>query len=131
MNQSTKPVKRSAIKQTQRQIFDANEADTIAAIVTYLNLSGWHVWRNNTYGIYDQAKQAYRRLQYQQKGVADIIGFHKATAQFIAIEIKIGADTLSDEQIQFLNQVKKSNGMPFVAHSFDDFLSKYERRLQK
>lgn len=116
---------------TQQQIFETNEADTIASIVTYLNYSGWHCWRNNTYGIYDQAKQVYRKLQYQQKGVADIIGFHKQTAQFIAIEIKIGTDTTSPEQEEFLTQLKTSNGFAFIAHSFDDFLTKYERRKSK
>lgn len=112
------------------KVFQTNEADTISAIVIFLNLSGWHVWRNNTYGIYDQQKKAYRRLQYQQKGVADIIGFNKVTSQFIAVEIKIGSDTLKPDQIQFLNQVKDANGLPFVAHSFDDFLSKFQRKLQ-
>lgn len=115
---------------TQIQVFQTNEADTIASIVTYLNYSNWHVWRNNTYGIYDQAKQVYRKLQYQQKGVADIIGFHKQTAQFIAIEVKIGSDTIKPEQHEFLSQLKNSNGIVFVAHSFDDFLTKYERKFK-
>ncbi len=126
-NTRTKP----SLKLTQRQMFETTTNETTGVIITYLNLAGWHVWRNNTHGVYDQQKQAYRRLSYQQKGVADIIGFHRITGLFIAVEIKTGSDTLSDDQTQFLNQVKSSNGLAFVAHTFDDFLTKYERRIQK
>jgi penicillin-binding protein-related factor A (putative recombinase) len=122
---------RPNLKQTQRQLFENSTNETTGTIITYLNLAGWHVWRNNTHGVYDQQKQAYRRLSYQQKGVADIIGFHRLTGVFIAVEVKTGNDTLSADQIQFLNQVKGAKGLAFVAHTFDDFLTKYERRIQK
>ena len=109
--------------------FETNEADTIKAIITFLEMSGFHVWRNNTYGLYDVKKQAFRRLQYQQKGVADIIGFRKSDAKFIAIEVKIGKDFLKTEQISFLDTLKKAEGLVFIAHSFDDFHEKFKRKI--
>lgn len=114
----------------KKQLKTVTEADTIKAIVTFLECSGFHVWRNNTYGIYDTKKQTYRRLDYQQKGVADIIGFRKKDAVFIAVEIKIGSDTIKPDQHAFLSKLKEANGLVFVAHSFDDFHAKYERKFQ-
>ncbi|MBC7407976.1 MAG: VRR-NUC domain-containing protein [Arcicella sp.] len=105
---------------------DANSTTT--SIITYLNYNGFHVWRNNTHGVYDVKKQVFRKLQYQQRGVSDIIGYRKKDAKFIAIEVKIGTDTMSEEQEGFLIGLKESTGISMVAQSFDDFLKRWEYR---
>ena len=87
--------------------------------------------RINTHGVYDAKNQTYRKLQGQAKGTSDIIGMQKGTGRFIAIEIKIGADSLSPEQHEFLNDVSEGGGIAMIAHSLDDFLKRWEYRKAK
>jgi hypothetical protein len=108
-----------------------NTSKTTGAIIYYLNNNGWFVWRNNTYGVWDRQKAHYRALQFQQKGVADVIGFRKSDSLFIAIEIKTNTDAPSREQLGFLDEVKKSNGFAMIAKNFEDFLEKYESRFSR
>lgn len=115
-------------KATYKDSPTANQ--TTKSIVEYLKLNGFWVWRNNTFGIYDEAEKKYRPLQYQQRGVADIIGFDlRDKARFVAIEIKAGADVVSTEQHDFLSILNDAGGVSMVAHSFDDFLTKWKRRF--
>ena len=106
---------------------DANSTTT--AIITYLNYNGWHVSRINTHGVYDVEKQIHRKVHGQAKGVPDIVGFNLTTGQYLCIEIKIGSDKLSPEQSHHLDTAKSSGCYVMVAHSFDDFLAKHERRV--
>jgi hypothetical protein len=112
---------------TKQFVIEPTEDDVIGAVTTYLNHSGWHTWRNNTHGIYNHIKKCYMKLAYQQRGVPDILGFHKRSGRMLAVEVKIGRDTLSEEQHHFLSMLKKAKGYAFIAHTFDDFLEKYER----
>ena len=84
--------------------------------------------RINTHGIYDAKNQTYRKLLGQAKGTSDIIGLQKGTGRFIAIEIKIGNDSLSPEQHGFLNDVDEGGGIAMIAKSFDDFLKRWKYR---
>lgn len=110
---------------------DSTANETTKAIITFLNLNGFFVWRNNTHGVYDVEKQVFRKLDYQKKGVSDIVGFRKEDAKFIAVEVKTKNDRVSDEQHHFLMNVKQHNGFAFIAYSFDDFLDKYQTRFQR
>lgn len=83
---------------------------------------GFYVWRQNTIGVFDVEKKVFRKNKNTKKGVSDIIGFHKLTAKFIAVEIKIGNDKLSLHQSIFLKDVEKANGTALVVRSFDDYL---------
>ena len=105
---------------------DANSTTT--AIITYLNYNGCMARRINTHGIYDAKNQTYRKLHGQVKGTSDIIGMQKGTGRLIAIEIKIGNDSLSPEQHEFLNDVSEGGGIAMIAKSFDDFLKRWEYR---
>ena len=106
---------------------DANSTTT--AIITFLNYNGWHVSRINTHGVYDVEKQVHRKVHGQARGVPDIVGFHKTTGQYLCIEIKIGSDKLSEEQKYHLDMAKIAGAYVMVAHSFDDFMMKHERRV--
>lgn len=84
-----------------------------------LTLKGYVVWRQNNGGIFDPTKKVFRRNS-STPGISDIIGYHKATAQFLAVEIKVGRDKLSEEQTRFLASVKASGGLALVIRSIDD-----------
>lgn len=60
------------------------------------------------------------------KGVPDIIGFNKKTGQFIGVEIKVGNDKASSEQMWFLSLLKRSGGISILCKDFDDFLECYK-----
>lgn len=126
-----KPLKPKPNKSDQLQIQDIGKPDantTTTAIITYLNYNGCMARRINTHGVYDAKSQTYRKLHGQSKGTSDIIGMQKGTGRLIAIEIKIGNDSLSPEQHGFLNDVEEGGGIAMIAKSFDDFLKRWEYR---
>jgi hypothetical protein len=49
-----------------------------------------------------------------RKGVADVIGFN-TQGVFVACEIKTVGDVLSQDQIEFLNDVKSNGGVAIIA----------------
>ena len=100
------------------------------SIVTFLNLSGWKVWRQNNVGIYDLKIQRYRKNPNNLKGVPDVIGFHKDTARFIGVEVKVGKDTISGPQRAFLQELTDSGGIAIVARNFDDFKKEFEIKVK-
>ena len=118
---------RSYRKKTYEDNPTANE--TTKRVIEFLLANGFHAWRNNTYGIWDEKAKKYLPLQYQQRGVADILGFSLQEGRFLAIEIKAGEDILSKEQIEFLGVVHSSNAIVMMVHDFSDFLKKWERRF--
>jgi hypothetical protein len=105
---------------------DANTTTT--DIINFLNQNGCMARRINTHGIYDTQKQCFRKLHGQSKGTSDIIGMQKGSGRLIAIEIKIGNDSLSPEQHGFLNDVEEGGGIAMITKSFDDFLKRWEYR---
>jgi hypothetical protein len=81
--------------------------------IRVLSLCGFQVWRQNNGGVYDAKIGGYRRNS-STPGISDIIGFHKKTGRFIAVEIKTGKDKLSPYQERFLNDVVKSGAIGVV-----------------
>lgn len=86
------------------------------AVIDLFTLKGYKVWRQNTAGIYDEKKGVYRSGS-ATKGISDVIGFHKQTGKFVAIEIKTGKDKLSSFQQNFLNDVAQSGADAYVIHN--------------
>lgn len=97
------------------------------AILTYLNASGFFAWRNNTTGIYDTKKKIFRK-NHGLNGVSDILGIHKKSGLFIAIEVKAGKDKVSPEQEHFLKQIEKFGGYALVAREIKDVIEYLEER---
>ena len=91
-----------------------------AKIVEELNSNGFIVWRQNNVG-----KVAGRYLS-AKKGVPDIIGFQKVTGRSIFVEVKVGKDKLSAEQIKFLFDANRHNCFAIVAHDFEQFLQELQ-----
>ena len=92
------------------------------AILMYLNyLPGCFAWKNNSTGIFDQARGCYRKSKnkYAINGVSDILGVYQG--RFLAIEVKKpGAPDATDEQKNFIKRIGKSGGIAGVARSVDD-----------
>ena len=82
-------------------------------------LMGYHCWRQNNAAVFDPKIKSFRRNS-SEKGVSDILGFHKTTGKFLACEIKVGKDTLSPEQTMFLGKVKSAGGLALVVRHGDD-----------
>lgn len=74
-------------------------------------------------------KKCYRK-SHERKGVSDIIGFHKKTGVFIAIEVKFGKDKLSVEQRFFLELVNRSGGVGIVAKNYDEFVTDFYKATE-
>lgn len=87
--------------------------------VMILKLSGFNVWRQNNGAVYDPIKKTFRRNS-STPGIPDIIGWKKDTGVFAAVEIKVGKDKLSKEQVNFANELQDSGGWYWVVKTFDD-----------
>ncbi|MHB8871645.1 MAG: VRR-NUC domain-containing protein [Candidatus Doudnabacteria bacterium] len=102
------------IKQTANDLTDA--------IVTYLNLQGHFVWRQNNGGVFDPTKKIFRKNPKQKKGVPDICGISKH-GYGLYIEVKTGKDKLSEEQKEFAKSVAARGGIWIVARSIDNVIN--------
>jgi VRR-NUC domain len=99
------------------------------AIIDYLNLKGYKAWRNNAIGIFDPKTKRFRKQPKNgNKNTSDILGFHKKTSRFVAIEVKIDDDKLSEGQAEFLRIVKEANGIGIEAKTFDGFLQEFKNQ---
>ena len=83
-----------------------------------LDLNGFECWRQNNGGVWDATKGVFRKNS-STPGVSDIIGYHRKTGRFLALEVKAGKDKLSPEQTLFLEKVKRSGGVAFVVRTTD------------
>lgn len=102
------------VKQTANDLTDA--------IITYLNLSGHFVWRQNNGGVYDPKKKVFRKNPNHKKGVPDVCGIHKL-GYGLYVEVKVGNDKLSEEQKQFGQEAAKRGAVWIIAHSLDDVIN--------
>ena len=118
----------------RKELPKATEAETQAAILTYLNSRGHFAFRVNTQGVplwgKDKTFRGFRPSP--MKGVSDIIGIvggvkgiGKARAvyprsTFLAIECKAAGKKPTPEQDDFLEEVRKRGGIGIVARSIDD-----------
>lgn len=89
-------------------------------IINYLKIRRLYVWQNKTQGTYDPVKKIFRTPgKYHLNGVADILGI-LPDGKFLAIEVKTKTGRLSEHQRQFLENIKRMNGIAFVARSLED-----------
>lgn len=88
-------------------------------------------WRNETSGAYvgkvihkDQRVVTLANAQLMTFGLcvgsADIIGIHKPTGRFLAIEVKTKTGKPTKEQLNFIEQVRASNGIAGIARTTQD-----------
>jgi hypothetical protein len=92
-----------------------------AQIITYLNATGFDVWRQNVIG-----KVRGRKVS-AKKGLSDIGGYQLKTGIAVYIEIKVGKDKLSNEQREFLIKALANGCFAIIVFdSFDNFISQLE-----
>ena len=104
-----------------------------AAIIQLLTLEGCTAWRQNNGGVYDPTRGCFRAGS-STPGISDILGYHRATGRFLAIEVKTGKDKLSAEQTRFLKEVADAGGfacegraLEQVRHEFRQWLAALPR----
>lgn len=114
------------------------ESDLVRAILTYLNfIRGIPSWRINSGKILiPQTKGGKRMYAGAPAGTSDILGIlpvnhngHK-TGVFLAIEAKIKGNVPTQKQLAFLEQVRNSGGVAFVAYSLEDVESNINNALR-
>ena len=94
-----------------------------------LNAFGFMAWRqNNTPApvVDPNTKEiiGVRTMPYgSRKGVPDIIVVSKPHGTFIGIEIKVGKDRLSENQIEFKNDLLKFNAKYYVVTEIQDLIT--------
>lgn len=88
------------------------------AITRYITLRGGMASRINTTGIWDQKLSKYRPTT-MKRGLADIWATYQGKS--LQIEVKIGADRQSEDQIKVQQQQEEAGGLYFVAKDFSSF----------
>lgn len=106
-------------KKPAKSVKATSTNDLTQLALRMFKMKGFKAWRQNNGGVYDAKIKGYRRNS-STPGISDVLGFHRQTGQFLACEIKTGKDTLSNEQIEFLNDVKLSGGIAIVVRSSED-----------
>lgn len=105
-------------------------------VLSYLRRKGIFCWKNHTTGIFDPTKRVFRKSNnpFLINGVSDILGVFQG--RFMAIEVKrpfISAKTkqvkhktqeeleklASDDQLLFMQTIKKHGGIAFMVDSLD------------
>jgi hypothetical protein len=115
-----------------------------SAILNYIRLNQCHAERVNNYSRTVKDRFGNDRFVPSAgfKGTADIHAVKRVTlreaitdvlviggytyGQFVAIEVKIGRDKLSEAQEYYRECVQKAGGVYIVAHDFDEFLREWE-----
>lgn len=77
-----------------------------------LNAWGYHVWRNNNLSVPG-------RKFIGEKGVSDIIGYHKQTGQAVYCEVKTINDKFSEAQLLFMGRASAAGCLCIVAHQVE------------
>ena len=99
-----------------------------SAILCYLYAHGFTVWAQPNRGEYDPKTGKWRPHPNSRRGVPDILGFRRADGKFIGVEVKAGTDRIRPEQTKFLNELKASSGLAFIAYDYASFVQSFERR---
>jgi len=91
--------------------------DLTNQVINHIYLAGGFSYRSSSVGVFDTKRMHFRAAA--KKGVADVIGCFKG--RFIAVEIKIGTDRLSDEQEGFMRNIEHVGGKAIVAKDLEGF----------
>lgn len=96
--------------------------DLVNGCLQLLTLAKVPAWRNSTTGVYDPAKQRFRKF-VGRKGVSDILGLVPPSGRIIAVECKSGTGRLTPEQREFLADINANGGIGVCVHSIADLES--------
>ena len=91
------------------------------AIINYLSMIGWFVWRNNTTGVWDAKQQIYLLNKKQKSGVPDILGIDW-NGRSVAVEVKC-TGRLTAEQTMFAAETLARGGFYCIATNIEDVIN--------
>lgn len=99
--------------------YKTNSANGLTqAIIDFIDFSGGWATRVSVEGRYIESLG--RRIPSSvKKGTPDIIASYKGC--FLGIEVKIGKDTMSEDQLNVRRQLINSGGYFFIATDFENF----------
>lgn len=110
-----------ALPRTRYSDKDAN--GLTKCVVDFVNLQpACLAWRSGNAPVFD-AKIGQHRAGNVRKGVADVTAIRQGRAW--QIEVKVGADRLSDHQKKFAAEVEAAGGIYCVATSFEGFVRRW------
>lgn len=98
------------------------ETKLVAACLRLLQLRGIYAWRNNTGVARPQRKDGSRGfVRFGKKGSADILGVLPG-GRMLAVECKVGRNTTTPDQDEFLASVSSAGGLAVVVRDTVDEL---------
>lgn len=98
-----------------------------ANILRAINMQpGCVAYRVNNTGIWDEAKQVFRKA-HTEPGLPDI--FAVLRGRFAGIEVKAGRDKIRQEQLHRKFEIERAGGLYFEARSTDSFLEWFTKIL--
>ncbi len=78
------------------------------------------VWRNNSGGARLPGRNGKSQfVRFSRPGISDILGFLK-DGRFLAVEGKVGKNTPTEAQQEFIDRVRAAGGVGIIAYSIDD-----------
>lgn len=107
----------------------ASTNNLTTAIRDLLGMLGCYIWRHNNAAVYDPHIGAYRAGS-SKRGLSDTLGFYKPTGHIVAVEVKYGKDTLSDEQREFLEEVRAAGGFACEGRSLEQVQREFNQWKQ-
>lgn len=93
------------------------EQDIQKAILDYLKYKKIYSWKSPSTGLYDPTRKIFRK----NKGIktVDILGI-LPSGKFLAIEVKRKPNKPTPDQLEFIDNINRNNGLAFVAYSFTE-----------
>ncbi|RSK50083.1 VRR-NUC domain-containing protein [Hymenobacter rigui] len=99
------------------------------AIINWLQLQRCKAWRQNNAPVYDPARGCFRKGSTVD-GISDVMGYHRPTGRVLAVEVKVGKDALSDEQREFLEEVRAAGGFACEGRSLEQVQREFNQWKQ-
>ena len=104
-------------KKCRMRAMSKASAELTNEVIDHVYRAGGYAWRASSVGVFDTKQMHFRAAA--KKGVSDVLACFKG--RLIAIEIKIGSDKLSDEQVGFMRNIENAGGVAIVATDPEQF----------
>jgi hypothetical protein len=84
-------------------------------------------WQHNNNAVFDAKRGCFKSFgKWSMRGVSDIIGMWES--RFLAIEVKAGKNSLTQDQRLFLLEIERRGGIAFVAKSLDEVIKRLKQK---
>lgn len=99
------------------------------SVIAYCLAKGCFVWGNATGQAKHQKGDAEYHVPYGKVGSSDVIGV-LPDGRFLAIEIKVGKNTPTHKQWEFMLTIQRLGGVAFWTNDMDEFIRCFEEILK-